>query len=56
MKKNYSNFAKRNFKYYKSLKRDGIETSKIFKVVKFFDNCFEEIEIPDDLKTENEIR
>jgi hypothetical protein len=54
MKKNYSDFAKNNFWFYKTLKRENPNTMEVFESVKKFGDIFEELEIEEDLKTENE--
>lgn len=50
MKKNYSDFAKRNFEYYKAEKRRAdFNTMKVFEIVKMFDEIYQDFGIDEDL-------
>ena len=52
--KQYSDFAKRNFWFYKTLKLEESNTMEVFRMVKKLDGIFDELEIEEDLKTEKE--
>ena len=50
MEKKYSDFAKRNFEYYKAeKKREHFNTMEVFEIVKMFDEIYQDFGIDEDL-------